>query len=216
MAVTLVLTRKPLRTFTRHLSHGDQSGRWGTLIAVSGPTVTAAQMTDTAPGPNSSPRPSPPSGPGPRNGGTSIESITVDPGVLRLTTNGVPVTETKQYTSMERFHADGGRPGDYVRLPPKPDPYWITYDPHNSAVMHLRSGHAGRCFRVHGGRTLQEQSILIHEAPNVGWVTGCISPRPLRDFTIEMPNDDSNTSYQSMDELFQFVGVARANLFVLD
>jgi hypothetical protein len=49
----------------------------------------------------------------------------------------------------------------------------------------------------------------------VGWVIGCIAPRPLNDFTIEHRNAPGNPSHQAMDDLFSFVG-ARGDLFVLD
>ena len=103
-----------------------------------------------------------------------------------------------------------------MQLHPKPDPYGITYEVGNTAVKKLRAGHDGRCFRVHGGKAGPEQGILIHEAPHVGWVTGCISPRPLNNFGVEFVNAAGNPSFLSMNELFQFVGAARADLFVLD
>jgi hypothetical protein len=205
MAVTLILTRNPLRTF----AHGHQSGRWGQLIAVRGPRIRSVQLT--APGAN----PGNGRGPNPGNGVVSTGSITIDTGVLTLQmVERGTITETNQYTSMERFRTDDGN-GYYVQLHPKPDPYWITFE-YNTVVQGLRAGHDGRCFRVHGGRQGPEQGILIHEAPHVGWLIGCISPRPLGNVTVEFPNDDTNPSHQSMDELIQFVGVARADLFVLD
>lgn len=88
------------------------------------------------------------------------------------------VEEVKRFTTIERFRATSTR-GFYVQLHPKPAPYGITYEAGNSAVKKLRTAHDGRCFRVHGGKPGAEQGILIHEAPHVGWVIGCISPRPL-------------------------------------
>ncbi len=189
MAVTLILTRAPLRAF----KHGAQSGRWGELVAVKGPKVTAARLST-----------------GGGSGGIQLEN-----GVLELSSVGA-MTEVKRFTSMERFKTDNGK-GFYVQLHPKPDPYWITFEPGNSAVKHLRPGkHDGRCFRVHGGKPGPEQGILIHEAPHVGWVIGCLSPRPLNNFTKEFDNAPGNPSYNSMNELFSFVGVGRADFFVLD
>ena len=51
--------------------------------------------------------------------------------------------------------------GFYVQLHPKPSPYGITYETGNSAVKHLRKGHDGRCFRVHGGSPGGSSSGLI-------------------------------------------------------
>jgi hypothetical protein len=198
MAVTLILTRKPLRSFT----HGGQSGRWGELIAVKGPKVTSVQML--------------PSNWKSGDGTAGGEIIPVQHGILQLSTTGAAISEVKHFTSMERFQTNDGK-SYYVQLHPKPDPYWITFEVGNSAVKHLRpKTHDGRCFRVHGGKPGPEQGILIHEAPHVGWLIGCISPRPLNNLAIEFKNEAGNPSFMSMNELFQFVGAARADLFVLD
>ena len=199
MAVTLVLTRKPLKSF----QHGHQSGRWGELIAIKGPRITSVQL-------------SPPGDSKSAGEETSGATIPVEHGILKLSTTGEAISEVKRFTSMERFHSNDGK-GYYVQLHPKPAPYWITFESGNSAVKELRPGHHdGRCFRVHGGKPGPEQGILIHEAPHVGWLIGCISPRPLNNFAIEFPNAPGNPSYQSMNDLFRFVGVSRADFFVLD
>jgi len=197
MGVTLILTRNPLRTF----KHGRLSGRWGQLIAVKGPKIKAVGLS---PGVGLS------SGNGVSGGG----SIAIDTGVLELDMEGGAVTDVKKYTSMERFRTNDGK-SYYVQLHPKLAPYWITYETGNSAVRELRRGHDGRCFRVHGGKG-PERGILIHEAPHVGWLIGCISPRPLHNYRVEFPNDPTNPSYVSMNELFHFVGHKQADLFVLD
>jgi len=192
MAVTLVLTRNPLNAFM----HGRQSGRWGQLIAVEGPKITSVRLL---------------------NGGTAgAGTIDIATGTLKFSTDGAPITDVKKYTSMERFRSDSGKGVGYVQLHPKPDPYRITYEIGNSAVKELRRGHDGRCFRVHGGLPGPEQGILIHEAPHVGWLIGCISPRPLDNFETEFDNAPRNPSYNAMDELFRFVGPGAADLFVLD
>jgi len=197
MNATLILTRKPLNGFL----HGHQIGRWGELIAVKGPKVTSVQL-------------SPVGGSDTSDGTTGGQTIQAEHGILKLSTSGEAITEVKRYTSMERFRSNDGK-GYYVQLHPKPDPYWITFENGNSAVKHLRKDHDGRCFRVHGGKKGPEQGILIHEAPHVGWVIGCISPRPLKNFGIEFDNVAGNPSYNAMNELFRFVG-ARGDLFVLD
>ncbi|HEY2013447.1 MAG TPA: hypothetical protein VGH38_08095 [Bryobacteraceae bacterium] len=138
------------------------------------------------------------------------------------------IEDVKRYTTIERFHANGGGSGFYVQLRPNvPDskskkppgkigPYKVKFEPGNSKVKDLRPGHTGNCFRVRGGISTPEQGILIHEAPNVSWVIGCIGPRPLLNFEPNMKNLPGNPSYVSMQELFQFVGTAEADFFVLD
>ena len=197
MSVTLILTRNPLKAF----KHGRQSGRWGELVAVRGPKVISVHLLPLG-GSNSE---------GASSGSTSIA---VGNGTLDLSTTGEAISEVKRFTSMERFKTDDGS-SYYVQLHPKPDPYWVTFESGNSAVKHLRKDHDGRCFRVHGGKKGPEQGILIHEAPHVGWVIGCLSPRPLNNFSTEFHNNAHNPSYLAMDELFRFVG-HRADFFVLD
>jgi len=189
--VTLILTRKPLRSFR----HGAQSGRWGELVAIKGPKVTSARLSSGSSGDST--------------------GIRMENGVIQLTTTGGTLAEEQHFTSMERFHTNDGK-GFYVELHPKPDPYWITLEYGNSAVKELRKDHDGRCFRVHGGKPGPEQGILIHEAPHVGWLIGCLSPRPLNNFAVEFKNERGNPSYQAMNQLIQFVGPARADFFVLD
>ncbi|MCW5964132.1 MAG: hypothetical protein KIT83_08840 [Bryobacterales bacterium] len=217
MQVTLILTRTPLKEF----SHGRRSGRWGELVAFKGPKVSSARLLPKTP----------------FSGGANplaavgqvavsigrtmaaalqgkIHLVPVNHGILELSLADGPVFGVQRFTSMERFKADSGN-GYYVQLRPRPTPYGLTFEKANSAVMKLRPGHDGRCFRVHGGQTKPEKGILIHEAPEVGWVIGCIAPRPLNNFTIAHKNTPGNPSHKAMDELIAFVG-ARADLFVLD
>jgi hypothetical protein len=201
MSVTLVLTRFPTKSFKL----GNRSGRWGELVAIRGPKVSAVQMA-----PNLGGCPTEDSG----GGG---DCIAFGGGTLNVSTvDGSPIEAWKRFTSLERFKADGGAKGFYVQLHPKPGPYFVTYEAGNSVVKTLRPDHDGRCLRVHGGSTSAEQGILIHEAPEVGWLIGCISPRPLNNLTTQFPNKKGNPSYRSMNELFQFVGANRADLFVTD
>lgn len=192
MATTLILTRNPLNEF----KYGAHSGRFGELVAVKGPKIESVRLVP--------------------NGSGGAGSIPISNGSLEITGSGEPITEVKRYTSMERFKVTKGK-GFYVQLHPKPTPYTITYETGNTAVQHLRNGkHSGKCFRVHGGNQGAEQGILIHEAPNVTWLIGCISPRPLNDFHLSYADADGNPSFRCMNELFHFVGHARSNFFVLD
>jgi hypothetical protein len=194
MAITLVLTHKPLREF----HWGGMSGKWGDLVAIKGPKVTAALVSQTSM----------------LNRGTNPQSIKLEDRTLLLSTDGNPIDEVRRYTSMERFR--GNTSGYFVQLRPKSDPYQITFE-RNSVVKKLRPGrHDGRCFRIYGAQTIKEQAILIHEAPNVSWLTGCISPRPLGDFTLSYPNEPNQPPARTMDELIAFVGTERANFYVDD
>jgi hypothetical protein len=103
---------------------------------------------------------------------------------------------------------------NYIQLHPKKAPYWVTYENHNSVVQKLN--HTGECLRVHGGKPGGEQGILIHEAPHVAWLIGCISPRPLGLEKPVLNSSTGNESSQAMKELMRFVGIGRADFFVLN
>lgn len=216
MHVTLILTRTPLKEFT----HGRRSGRWGELVAFKGPKVTAAKLLPKGPAVGGMGMVSMAASVV-QNVGTMLTAmrnkshlIPVNNGIVELSVADGPVFGSKRYTTMERYRADSGE-GYYVQLRPRAAPYTITFEKRNSAVMKLRPRHDGRCFRVHGGQTRPEKGILIHEAPSVGWVIGCIGPRPLNDFTIDSPNANGNPSHRAMEDLFSFAGKG-GDLFVLD
>ncbi|MBL8220503.1 MAG: hypothetical protein JNL62_14815 [Bryobacterales bacterium] len=194
MAITLVLTHKPLREFRWN----GMSGKWGELVAIRGPKVSACIVSH-----------------GTRlNRGSNPMSIQLQHGLLMLSTDGKPIEQVKRFTTMERFR--GNTDGYFVQLRPKSDPYKVVFEPNNPVVKTLRPTHDGRCFRIHGAKTIKEQAILIHEAPNVSWLTGCISPRPLGDYTLSYPNGPSSPPAVSMDELIAFVGAERADFHVED
>ena len=120
---------------------------------------------------------------------------------LQLTTDGRSFAFSKEYTSMERYRTDfGSLEGRYIMLHPRPNPYDLRYEPGNSVVKTLRPNHSGNCIRVLGGNPGPEQAILIHEAPNVTWLIGCISPRP-KDDKREFDNADGNPSFRAMNEI---------------
>lgn len=190
MITTLVLTRKPDAIFQSSLFR-SQSGRFGTLIVLQGGKVTHAKIT-------------------PANG--SGAKISTPTGSLDVETlDGSSVTEIARFTTIERM-------GGYVQLKPqshkghvyKKGAYPLTYEPHNSVVSELK-GTNGQCFRVHGGLTAQEQAILIHEAPHVGWLVGCIGPRRLNDLN----KGETKTAHNAMLELFR-IAPRPSQLFVLD
>ena len=190
MTTTLVLTRKPNAVFQSSLFK-NQSGRFGTLIVLQGGKVTGVQI-------------SPQVGTGPR--------IPTPTGFLEVVTeDGSKVSESARFTTIERM-------GGYVQLKPqtynghtyRKDAYPLTYEIGNTVVSELK-GTNGQCFRVHGGLTPQERAILIHEAPHVGWLVGCIGPRRFAD---QSPGE-SNTAHAAMLELFR-ISPRPSQLFVLD
>ena len=148
------------------------------------------------------------------------EQLTLGGQSFTLVTDGSAVTARAEFDSMERFRADSG-PGFYMQTRPRPrEPYRLTMFI-SSTVAQLND--TGRCLRVHGHGYVQqgthnEAGILIHEAPHVGWLIGCISPRPKNQ---RVPsNEDREPSRQAMDSIFTAMGGfatgKEASLIVLD
>ena len=210
MAVTLFLVRTPNHPF----NVGDKQGRFGEMLAVRGPKVTAAGIVEN----------------GNANESTTIPLMPGGNRALQLTCDGAAIGEIKRYTTIERM-------GGYVQLRPncgsfkvmKHGAYTVTFELANSEVRHLYQRkdhqgqwtgpvlHDGNCLRIHGAISVPEQGILIHEAPHVGWLVGCISPRNLSNYNTELTSKPkTNESYMAMSELFRFIGQEQANFFVLD
>ena len=193
MATTLVLSRKPDSVFQNPLFR-TQYGRFGTMVVVQGGEVTSVKISQS-------------------NGSAGSDAeIAVPAGVLEISTSdGDEVEEVSRYTTIERM-------GGYIQLKPqeyngnvyKSGAYQLTYEPTNPVVAEL-AGTGGRCFRVHGGVTAQERGILIHEAPHVGFVKGCIGPRRIGDINPGY----SASAHSAMEELFALQPRPSA-LFVLD
>lgn len=179
------------------------SGRWGSLLLLRGPQVFSVVPVNA----NSA---------APQTVGPQY--VTLADKNLQLTTDGRSIEFSKEYTSMERYRTDfGSLEGRWIMLHPRPNPYDLRYEPHNSKVKTLRPNHSGNCIRVLGGNPGAEQGILIHEAPNVTWLQGCISPRP-KDNKREFDNANGNPSYNAMNEIMGELnthGRGRASLFVI-
>lgn len=156
--------------------------------------------------------------------------------LLYETPKGAPeVASFKEYSAAERYRSDfggiggGGWEEGYIILHPQPTmPYTLGTDPNNPVVKTLRAGHRGNCLRIIAGipagstprdkqRAEQEAAILIHECPSVGWVVGCVGPRPKGDRRV-YANADGNPSYQALNEIYDLVNRAggTASLIVLD
>jgi hypothetical protein len=210
-------TKADSRPTVAHLS-----GRWGSLAVVVGPKVGSAwsptaNFNDPADGPGV--------------GGGQVRAAKPDAAVkqmlafagqnIALMTDGGAIEKVHEYETMERFRSDLGPQGGggFVMLHPRPEPYPLRFEPGNKVVKTLRTGHSGDCIRVLGGTRKGEDGILIHEAPDIVWLTGCISPRP-RGMRAPMDNEDGNPSFNAMKELFAIIGggtpANQARLYVLD
>jgi hypothetical protein len=143
--------------------------------------------------------------------------------LLYVTPRGAPpVDKFDEYTTAERYRNDYGEivgGVGYIMLQPRPQmPYPLQFEPHNDVVAGLRPGqHRGNCLRILGTTRPKEDAILIHECPSIGWVTGCIGPRPLGDKAV-YENKEGNPSYWTFNKIYDLVVKAggRATLVVLD
>ncbi len=214
------------------------SGRWGTLAMIRGPKVFSAafaepSVADVAPvltelgrealgtaGVETAALP-PPTPPGAGTAASPARQYLSFAGrVLELRTDGTRADLLKEYTTMERYRTDLGSDGRdrWIMLHPQPDtPYRLRAETGNSAVQTLRPGHNGRCLRVLDTWQGPEEGILLHEAPDVTWLTGCISPRPKGNRDV-FPNQDGNPSYLALNEIFNEINAHAGGmgaLFVL-
>lgn len=229
--VTLILTRTP----TQEFRYGKRSGRWGVMAIVEGPKALAARFV---PGSMVLPviaaaaaLPSPLT-PLMAIGATAVQAVAahLEPPALaptiafagrklRLTTDSSPIKRVTEFDTMERFRADSGN-GFYMQVKPRPDkPYKLTMFK-SSTVAELNK--TGRCLRVHGHGYLQQGTntpagILVHEAPHVGWLIGCIAPREKNHRT---QGHDRGPSTRAMEFIFNAMGGFQegreASLIVLD
>ena len=193
MAHALVLTRQPTEFFTYNtgmkndkpekMQFGIEQGRFGTLVLFSADQITEVQLLK-----------------GKEQGATSA---IVPGGRLEIAYSG-ELKEVARYTTIERFDHN------MVSMPRKREPYFVTWEPNNKAVRELGPTH-GNCFRVLGGRTLAQLGILIHAAPHVGWLTGCISPRTLGDKALY-----TESTYLAIADLYRHIGNEQAALFITD
>jgi len=220
--VTLVLTRTPLDEFHR----GRQSGRWGTMLMVEGPKVFGAVVNGVAQSAAMAgvatlnaaaaivrPFAQVPSAP-------ALAAATIAGKRISLLTDGTLVAQTTEFDTMERFRSDSGN-GFYMQTKPQPmKPYRLTMYV-SSTVARLNT--TGRCLRVHDhGYTRQGSGdpagILVHEAPNVGWLIGCISPRVTGHKVTN--SEDRSPSRQAINQIFEAMGGfsagREASLVVLD
>jgi hypothetical protein len=229
--VTLVLTRTP----TQEFRYGKRSGRWGVMAVVEGPKVMAARfvpgsmMLPALAAAAALPSPLTPllalgataaqAASALLDGPAHAPTLAFAGRKLRLTTDSSPIKRVTEFDSMERFRADSGN-GFYMQTKPRPDkPYKLTMFK-SSTVAELNK--TGECLRVHGHGYLQQGTntpagILVHEAPHVGWLIGCIAPREKNHRT---QGHDRGPSTRAMQFIFNAMGGFQqgkeASLIVLD
>jgi hypothetical protein len=195
--VTLILTRVPVQEF----NYGKRSGRWGVMAIFKGARISAAKFLSVAPV-------------GAYGAGTTLGGR-----ALEITADG-EVECVAEFDTMERFRTDSNRKQFYMQVRPRPNqPYMLTMF-RSSTVAQLNK--SGECLRVHGHGYKQQGSsidagILVHEAPHVGWLIGCISPR-FKNKREQSSNREP--SRQAMEFIFEQMGGfaigKKADLLVLD
>jgi len=142
--------------------------------------------------------------------------------IIELETDeGATALETT-YTTAERFRGSAGRLGadGFVMLPQRPEPYDLHVQGPYQELIRMRPSHDGEYVRIRGqGLTSQQEAILIHEAANPGWVTGCIAPRPLGDHSaFQDATNARNPSAVATMELLRTLktkGAGKGQLFVV-
>jgi hypothetical protein len=85
-------------------------------------------------------------------------------------------------------HIGTNKDDTYVGPLHKVGPFGLSFEPNKAAVLKLKAGVKspprlavranGNCFRFVGELRATELAILIHAAPHVGWLEGCVGPRP--------------------------------------
>lgn len=220
--VTLILTRKsqdasdPLEDF----GSLSRSGRWGRMAVVEGPQVLSAHMSFFFEDEKK------------KNEAGLLQTVMRNPGAHRaekiqlanrtvyLRVCGQDLSNVTEFDTMERFRHEAGK-GYYMQVRPSPlKPYGLTMD-YADVVAKLNK--TGECLRVHGHGYKQQGTnvtagILVHEAPHVGWLIGCIAPRILGHKVTN--SHDRTPSTKAMEHIFKAMGGFRkgksASLIVLD
>ena len=232
--VTLVMTRKPAEEKFYH-AYSPRAGRmvpmsalFGRMAVVVGPKLTAANDANV---PTQDPRKLVKAVENHakfvvamnhtivKQPGTQVEQITLAGRAVSLVTDGTPLKVAHEFDTMERYRGDNGQFGasGFMMTRPRPDkPYELTYESGNTVVAKVNP--EGKCLRVHGHGLVQQgggaAGILIHEAPNVGWLIGCISPRYTSD---GRDPSKSDTTRKAVYDIFTAMGGERkASLIVLD
>ncbi len=204
-------------------ARGAKSGQWGLMAVVEGPVVTgASRMTLTGVLDllkSFSQRPAA------ANTRTQVEMIALAGRNVSLVTDGsAPLKKLAEFDTMERYRTDSSKNSWYVRLPPRPfKPYPLDVSQVDLVAgfhqkMKVRKGQAGKCLRVRDHDVKQSNGamagILLHEATNPSWLTGCISPRTKNNRQL---SSDVKPCVEALDVVYRAMGTARrAHLIIVD
>ncbi len=230
--VSLIMTRKPIDERFFQISGARKSALFGTMAVVVGPKIFSANPFGAM---GSTPKSVAASALrdmaflktsfqavtcAPQH---SMQSITLAGRSVGLLTDGTPLVMTHVFDTMERYRGDNGQFGvhGFMLTDPRPTrPYRLTMETGNSVVSKVNDD--GRCLRIHdhGKKQLNGQAagLLIHEAPHVNWLIGCISPR--LQTNMRQQGHDKKPSHDAMEAIFSTIsnygGGKEASLIVLD
>jgi hypothetical protein len=190
--LTLILTRFPLIV---SCYRDSKDACWGRLFAVQG-CVSRASFDASR-----------------LNGSGEVTSLEVNTNAgkreLHLRVESGAVGAVREYDSLERV-------GDYTHLNANHEsmPFYPLKKEVNSNVLQI-DGSDGQCFRVlnHINRNNKGvlSGILIHEAPHVGWLIGCIAPGRRSE-----KDTFGSSSRRAMKEILALAKGGNARLIVLD
>jgi hypothetical protein len=217
-----------IRSHAPAAARGLISGQWSTMAVVEGPKVYGVNRTPEAADNIASAF-------GQAGWGFqgkvdmpsfSTAPVTINGQTVYLITDGTAVERTTQLDALERFRTNS-KAGFYVRIPSRPlKAYGLKcYNAGVVADFHrqygIRTNDPGMCLLVENHDVKQENGelagILLHEAPNPGWLTGCIAPR--------LPGnrasfDDFRCCIDALDLIYRAMGGfsygKTARLFVFD
>lgn len=179
--------RSGRRTDRTGKTRGLLSGQWSTMAVVEGPIVLTASRVPTL-GDTIDALGNLADVPGMQSATLKRQAITLAGQQITLNTVGGTITRVTEFDAMERYRTDTDKNKWYVRLPAQSvQPYPIVmFKSSTVEAFHrklgVRTQLPGMCLRVldHPVKepgTNHMAGILLHEATNLGWLTGCISPR---------------------------------------
>lgn len=203
--VTLVLTRFPLMLSCVETGKASKDACWGRLFVVAG--CLASARFDHAGFDR------------PANGKTIEVTTHAGKRTLHLVAEHGEIGAVREFDSLERV-------GGFVHLDANTDavPFYPLKMEINFRVRDsfeaggVKDHNGGRCFRVLKHPTKKSDGvmagILVHEAPHVGWLTGCVAPGK------RQGDRFGDSSRRAMNEIFQMTGGFAPNksarLIVLD
>lgn len=207
-------------------SKGLLSGQWGTMAVVEGPIVLSGARSHTL-GNTIDAIGTIAETPGLQAGRLMRETITLAGQPITLYGIG-SITRVTEFDTMERYRTDSNKNSWYVRLPAQPHkPYPVVgYNAPLVAKFHrklgIRRNNPGMCLRVLDHPVKQPGTnsmagILLHEATNISWLTGCIAPRTKNHRQL---SGDISPCVEALDAVYAGMGGfginKRASLLIID